>query len=76
MIPDEYDPVIDFTWYYLIGMTRFNMPEERVGRLTMTTFNRLYQNYKDTFDLEMRLTQNNTTFAELERKRYQAETWF
>ena len=76
MIPDEIDPVIDFSWFYFIGMNKLGFSEKRVGRLTVTTFNRLYKHYKDAFDLEMRLTQNNTTYTEAFNRAQKAETWF
>lgn len=78
MIPDEPEPSeIDFTWFYFIGRTRFNMTFKEIGRMTVTTFMRFYQHYKNTFDIEMRLSKANTTYAEAEAKAYQQETsWF
>ncbi len=40
--------------------------EKQVGRMTVTKFIKLYQVYKDTFDLENRLKNNNMTFREIE----------
>ena len=36
-------------------------------------FNKLYQSYKDTFDLELRLYKSNMTYAELKRQQREAE---
>lgn len=38
-------------------------------------FNRLYQHYKNQWDLEMRLTKHDMTYAELRRKQQQDEEW-
>nr|DAX39500.1 MAG TPA: hypothetical protein [Caudoviricetes sp.] len=53
---------------------RFNYKE--AGRLTIRQFSNYYQHYKDTFDLEMRLYNSNTTYADLKAKQLQAEEWF
>ena len=52
------------------------MSFKEVGRLTLTTFNSLYQCYKDDFDIEMRLKASNTTYAEAFAKSQQDDEWF
>lgn len=77
MIPDEVDPVIDFTWFYFIGRTRLGLSFHEVGRLSLNLFMRLYKHYKDTFDIELALRKSGTTYAQAEAKAYQQETsWF
>ena len=50
---------------------------KETGRLTLTTFLKLYQHYKDTFDVEMRLKNANVTYADAEARAYQRESsWF
>jgi hypothetical protein len=39
-------------------------------------FDRLYQHYKDDFDVEMRLEKSNTTYRELAIKTRELEDWF
>lgn len=39
-------------------------------------FNKLYGHYKNMWDLEMRLTQNNMTYAEAYVKSQKDEEWF
>ena len=39
-------------------------------------FNRLYQHYKDTFDMEMRLKNANVTYSEAYARAQKAEEWF
>jgi hypothetical protein len=39
-------------------------------------FNKLYQHYKNDFDLEMRLKSTDTTYAEAYAKAQKAEEWF
>lgn len=39
----------------------------------MKQFNKMYQAYKDTFDIELMLTLSRTTYAEIKRKQEQAE---
>lgn len=66
----------DFSWYYFIGRNRLGLTFEEVGRITLRTFFKLYQCYKDTFDIEMRLKNSNTTYQELEKKQMEEEEWF
>lgn len=73
---EEQDLPINFTWFYFIGKVKFHMSFKEVGRLTLTTFNSLYQCYKDDFDLEMRLKASNTTYAEAFAKSQQDDEWF
>ena len=47
-----------------------------VGRLTLTLFNKLYKHYKDTFDIELRLKNNNLTYQEAFSKQQESEQWF
>ena len=42
----------------------------------MNMFNKLYGHYKDMWDLEMRLTQKNMTYAEAHVKSQEDEEWF
>ena len=67
---------IDFTFFYFIGITRLNLTEKRVGRMTFKLFNKLYQHYKDVFDLEMRLKARDMTYRELYKKSQQEDEWF
>ena len=76
MIHDEYDPVIDFSWFYFIGKTKLNLSFKETGKLTFKMFNKLYEHYKNTWDFEARLMQNNTTYAEHYIKSQQDEEWF
>ena len=39
-------------------------------------FNKLYAHYKNSWDLEMRLTKANITYAELKKKNEEMEDWF
>lgn len=67
---------IDFSWFYFIGRNKLGFTYKEVGRLTLRTFNKLYQCYKDNFDLEMLLNKSNTTYAEYEKKQIEDEEWF
>ena len=49
---------------------------KQIGRLTLTTFNKLYQHYKDDWDMEMRLTAAHMTYADAFKKSQEAEEWF
>ena len=44
--------------------------------MTLTTFNKFYKHYKDTFDLETRLRNANMTYQEAFRKTQKSEEWF
>lgn len=77
MIPDEdEDQKIDFSFYYFIGIKKLNLSLAETGRLTLTTFNKLYKHYKDDFDIELYLRHSGKTykqaFAEVEKK----DDWF
>lgn len=78
MIPDqeEVNPVIDFSFYYFIGRAKLGLTFKETGRLTLTTFNRLYQHYKNNFDLELRLKNANITYEEAYNKVNDQEEWF
>ena len=67
--------MIDFSWFYFIGKAKLNLSFKETGRLTLTMFNKLYGHYKDTFDLEMRLTQANMTYEEAYDKSMKDEEW-
>ena len=76
MIHDEYDPVIDFSWFYYIGKTKLGLSFKETGRLTLTMFNKLYGHYKDNWDLELRLFHANMTYKDAFVKSQQDEEWF
>lgn len=44
--------------------------------MTLTTFNKLYQHYKDTFDREMILTASHTTYKKIQLKSYESDKYF
>ena len=70
------DPVIDFTWIYFISKTKLNFSTKETGRLTYRLFLKFYQCYKDTFDLEMMMKINNTTYRKLKEKSEESDKWF
>lgn len=65
-----------FDWFRFIGKTKLNLSFKETGRLTLRQFNRLYQYYKDDFDLEMRLRGSNTTYREAYIQAQKEEEWF
>lgn len=48
---------------------------KEVGRLTLRKFNKMYQIYKNDFDMEMMLRNSNTTYQGLEKKQMEDEEW-
>lgn len=78
MIPDEEeaDPYIDFSWFYYIGKAKLGLSFKETGRLTLRTFNKLYQHYKNDFDLELTLKLSKTTYANAYAKAQKEEEWF
>ena len=73
----DYDPTINFAWYYFIGRTRLGLSSDKeVGRLTLRRFRALYQAYKDMFDIETRLRASGSTYAKLEAQSMSEEEWF
>jgi len=72
---DEPEPM-DFSWFYLIGSTKFNLSIKEVGRLTLRMFGRFYTHYKNDFDLELKLWKSNTTYADAHKQQQQDEEWF
>ena len=52
------------------------LDDKKSGRLTFRQFKKLYQEYKNTFDLELLLTASRTTYEELKKKADKAEEWF
>lgn len=59
-----------------MGRGKFGLTTKEVGRLTLTTFFRLYANYKRTFDYEMLLTRSGITYSEAYQRQQKAEEWF
>lgn len=51
------------------------MTDKEVGRLTLRTFNKLYQHYKDDFDMETRMRKANLTYEEVKKQAQKAEEW-
>lgn len=43
--------------------------------MTLTLFNKLHKQYKDNFDMEMRLKKANMTYEEMELKAQKEEEW-
>lgn len=72
----DYDPTINFAWYYFIGRTRLGLSSDKeVGRLTFRRFRGLYQAYKDTFDTETVLRTSGSTYAKADAQALQEEEW-
>lgn len=73
----DYDPTINFAWYYFIGRTRLGLSSDKeVGRLTLRRFRALFKAYKDTFDIETYLRTRGSTYAKLEAQSMSDEEWF
>lgn len=56
-------------------MTKLNFSYKETGRLTLSLFNKLYQYYKDDFDLELQLRLSGTTYSNLKKKQEKQERW-
>ena len=67
---------MDFSWYYFIGRNKLGLSYKETGRITLTLFNKLYQHYKDDFDIELRLKNANITYEEVYNKSQKSEEWF
>lgn len=77
MIPDvPDDEPIDFTWFWFIGKSKLNLSFKETGRLTMRMFGKLYQHYKNDFDLEMHLWKNDKTYADAHKQAHKDDEWF
>ena len=71
------DPVINFEWFRFIGRARFNLSSDaETMRMTMKSFKKRYQAYKDVFDTENILRASGKTYAYLDRMEQQEEEWF
>lgn len=70
------NPVIDFSWYWYVGRAKLGLSFKETGRLTLRMFNKLYEHYKNDFDIEMRLKNANVTYADAFRKQREKEDWF
>lgn len=44
--------------------------------MTLTTFNKLYQHYKDTFDRELMLKAAGWTYKKQQQKSYESDQYF
>ena len=48
---------------------------KEVGHICLTNFNKLYRNYKNDFDFELRLKQANMTYAQAYKQAQKDEEW-
>ncbi len=62
-------------WFLFVGHTVLGFSEKEVGRMTLRKFMRLYDHYKNNFDLEMTLTKKGVTYAKLNEMQIQDEEW-
>ena len=67
--------MIDFSWFYFIGKTKLGLSFKETGRLTIRIFNKLYQHYKDDWDLEMLMFKSNKTYKGIKEKQNEDEYW-
>lgn len=67
---------MDFTWFWFIGRAKLGLTFKETGRLTLRMFGRLYQHYKNDYDLELRLWKADKTYADAHRMSQQDEEWF
>lgn len=67
---------MDFSWFYFIGSKKLNLTMKETGRLTLTIFGKLYQHYKDDFDLELKLRLAETTYKKVEQDSNPDKEWF
>ena len=49
---------------------------KEIGRMTLTLFNRYYDNYKALFDFEMLCYKTGTTYQKAHDKATESERWF
>lgn len=49
---------------------------KEIGRMTLTLFNKYYDQYKELFDFEMMLTRTATTYAKAHEKANESDKWF
>lgn len=68
--------MIDFSWIYFICVKKLGFNYKNAGRITLTTFLKLYNHYKEDFDLELMLNKSRTTYAKLRKKVQKSEEWF
>jgi hypothetical protein len=76
MIEGEESQPIDFTFFYFVGKTKLNLSFKETGRLTYRLFSKLYQHYKNNFDLELQMKIKNVTYGELYNRQQQEDEWF
>lgn len=73
---DDEEIPIDFSWYWFFGKAKLNLSFKETGRLTLRMFSKLYQHYKDNFDIEMRLKNANVTYEDAFKEQQEDEEWF
>lgn len=67
---------LDFSWFVFIGAKDLNLKPKETMRLTILQFTKLYQHYKNQFDMELMLTLSRTTYAQAARKAAYADDLF
>ena len=56
-------------------MNKLHFQYKEVGRLTLKTFSKMYDHYKNDFDLELYLKATNKTYAKMAEEEMQSEEW-
>lgn len=72
---EEEPAILDFSWYRFIAQAKLGLSFREVGRLTLGMFNRMWQHYKDNFDLELRLRWSGVTYEALRTQTDESEEW-
>ena len=49
--------------------------EKEVGRMTLRKFMKLYEHYKNNYDLEFKMQAKRITYADLAEKQIEDEEW-
>lgn len=62
-------------WIKFIGRAKLHLTEKELWRLTAREFMQLYQEYKNTFDLEMALFNARMTYQQAEEESMKQEEW-
>ena len=77
MIQEDSEPKpIDFSWYLFIGRNKLGLSFKETMRLTLKMFEKLYQHYKEDFDLEMQMKITHTTYSKLKSMVQKEDEWF
>lgn len=70
------DSEINFEWFKFIGRKKLAYTDKETMRLTVRQFMRVYNIYKNDYDMELCLLLNRMTYQKAKEESEKSQEWF